>query len=341
MMDPIRIAIDGAVCLARMIDAKGRFEYRIDFDDPERSSGYNVLRHCGAAWSMAEVSNRLGSLPEVSAAADRAVRYLVQRYVRAYRSGTARCLVASDNVKLGGNGLAILAMLEVANSKRDEALLEIAHGLGEYILTQRKDDGDFIHKRRYSTDKPTDFESDYYTGEALFGLLRLYRATGDERWLNEAVISEDNLAKRGYGVAPQSHWMLYALEQLIAARPEPVYLSHARAIIDDIIANPLYRDAKRGTPLACRTEGLLAYVRACRRWPGRPVATEHLETCMAVIRENLRLQLAYRLPNGMFFRGDGSSEVRIDYIQHNISSYLGYGMLMRDAGPLERAVSTT
>src|SRR5262245_35754051 len=163
MIDPLRIATEGAACLAQLVNNQGRFRYRFDPDKPEDPAGYNILRHCGTIWAMIEISNRLGPLPEVAAAATRATERLIARNILPYRGGPARCVVGNDNVKLGGGGLAILALLEVAEASREARYLELACGLGEYILLQRRADGDFVHKRRYSTDEPTAFVSDYYT----------------------------------------------------------------------------------------------------------------------------------------------------------------------------------
>jgi hypothetical protein len=338
MIDSLMVARKGAGRLGRLIDQSGRFRYSFDPDRPDADRGYNILRHCGTIWAMVEVSNRLERLPDVVSAARRATERLIERYIQPHRSGTASCVVGKDNVKLGGNGLAILALLEVAEARREERYVEIARRLAEYILLQRLPDGDFTHKRRYSTDEPMLFLSDYYTGEALFGLLRLHAVTGDRRWLEEAKISEIQLAARDYGVAPQSHWMLYALEQFHRFDPLPLYRYHAQRIVADIMRKPAYRDTHRSTPLACRSEGVLAYIRLLLRLPLSPEIAAEIAQCQQLVRENLELQLNYWQKDGSFIRGGdnaGSREVRIDYIQHNISSFLGYGLL-DGATPLEK-----
>ena len=326
-IDPLMVANAGAARLAELTGKNGRFLYRYKPGESEESSGYNLLRHCGTIWAMTEVSNRLGPLRPVIKAATRAMDRLIERNIMPYRSAPARCLMGRDNVKLGGGGLAILALVELAEARHVDHYIELASGLGEYILLQRKADGDFVHKRNYWTDEPKSFVSEYYTGEALFGLLRLYHATGERRWYEEAKISELRLAERDYGVVQQSHWMLYALEQFHRIDPQPVYLEHARRIVDDILRSPAYRETYRSTPIACRSEGLLAYVRLCQQLPKSATIATEIEACLAVVRENLQLQLGYRLPDGGFIRGGGSNEVRIDYIQHNISSFLAYGMM--------------
>ncbi len=331
MNDPLKIAIEGAECLARLVDRRGKFLYRYDADNPGPTSGYNILRHCGTIWAMTEVANRAGPLPDVAQAAQRATEWLIERHIRPYGTTGARCVVAGDAVKLGGNGLAILALLEVAALNENHDYVDLAGDLAEYIVLQRKPDGNFAHKRRFSTDEVMPFHSDYYTGEALFGLLRLTAVTGDSRWLDVSQASEDLLAAQNYGVPQQSHWMLYALEQLHRLRPHPVSRSHARVIAEDILDKPEYRAHQRSTPIACRSEGLLAFVRLCEGLSSesadRPVFDQTAARSRTVIHENLELQLGYRRPNGSFVHGRGNSEVRIDYIQHNISSFLGYARL--------------
>lgn len=332
-IDPLSVARRAADRLAQLTRRSGRFSYRYKSDTMEVSSGYSLLRHCGAIWAMTEVSNSLGPMSHVVGAATRAMEWLIAENILLYRDGPARCLVEKDSVKLGGGGLAILALVEFAKAKPEERFIKLARDLGEYILLQRMADGDFIHKRNYWTNKPDAFVSDHYTGEALFGLLKLCEATGDRRWFDEAKSSELRLAERDYGVAQHCHWMLYALEQFHRIDPQPVYREHALRIVDKIIGSPSYRDTRLSTPIACRSAGLLAYVRLCRHMPASASTEDEIEECLAVVRENLQLQLAYRLSDGGFIRGSDSNEVRIDYIQHNISSFLAYG-LMPNSSPL-------
>lgn len=332
MKSHLTIAIEGAQCLARLVDRRGKFLYRYDADKPGPSTGYNILRHCGAIWAMTEVANRAGPLPEVLEAARRAADWLIAKHVRAYGATGTQCVVAGDNVKLGGSGLAILALLELAAATAEKDHIALARQLAGYILLQQRPDGDFIHKRRFSSDKVLPFRSDYYTGEALFGLLRLSAVTGDRNWLEASEASERMLAPLNYGVSEQSHWMLYALEQLHALRPDPLYRNHARAIADDILKSPVYRTYRRSTPIACRSEALLAFLRLCDGIAGdvaeRPVFDQTASASREAIHDNLELQLACRRPDGSFVHGLDSSKVQIDYIQHNISSYLGYGRLI-------------
>jgi len=331
MQDPVQVAIEGAQCMARLVDRRGKFLYRYDPDTRAPAKGYNILRHCGSIWAMTEVANSVGPLPEVVEAARRAVDWLIDKHIRPYRSTVTQCVVAADNVKLGGNGLAILALLELAKATGTDEHIGLARELAGYVLLQQRPDGDFHHKRRFSTDELLKFRSDYYTGEALFGLLRLSAVTGEGRWVEASETSEQLLARQDYGVPQQSHWMLYALEQLHALRPNALYRNHARAIADNIVQLPGYRAEGRSTPIACRSEGLLAFIRLCTAIPAdeaeRPAFDRAAMASRETVHDNLELQLTYRHPEGSFLHSRERNQVQIDYIQHNISSFLGYGRL--------------
>jgi hypothetical protein len=251
---------------------------------------------------------------------------LIGNYLFPYGSESLLCVVDNGKIKLGGNGLALLALAEFFELTQDFKLLDVARRLGQYIISEQRPDGDFVHSRVYATQEERNFKSDYYTGEALFGLLRLYEVTNEKKWLECAIRSEAELFKVQYGVYAQSHWMLYALERFYSATASEIYLEHARQIAEHILLFPDYRKESRSTPIACRTEGLLAYFRTVERAGDRKISPTAKAT-LQEIRKNLGLQIEFQTPRGEFVRGGGSDEVRIDYIQHNISSFLAYSEL--------------
>ena len=320
------VARRGATRLLRLVLDDGRFVYSYSAaGEPKPTRKYNVLRHCGAAWSMLDTARQLGEMTAVEEGAERAIRYLIANFLVPFGDG-GLCVLDSGKIKLGGNGLALLALTELFSLRKDEDLLAAACRLGRYIVSEQQADGDFVHSRVLETGEVRDFRSDYYTGEALFGLVRLYEATGDRHWLDRVVFSEAKLRERDYGVEAQSHWMLYALDALFAVRPSAEYLEHAGRIAANILAHPRYRDERRSAPIACRSEGLLAYMRMLERADPSGISPSASE-CLRAIQTNLGLQMEFQTANGAFIRGGGSDEVRIDYIQHNISSFLAYSRL--------------
>ena len=328
---PDTVAKTGANRLAALVKKNGRFQYLYDAGSGERLKGYNVLRHCGAIWSMAEAAPEFDKPAGLVATCRLSLGYLFRNHLRYFRDIDVQCIVEKDKIKLGGNGLAILAILAYAKLEPDDSLLMVARNLGRYIVSQTRRDKDFEHKRGFPKGKLEKFRSGYYTGEALFALARLHDATGEAVWLDAALSSELALASRDYGVEEQSHWCLYAAEALHAFEANTAIYDHGKRIVEHIIENPAYRERRQSTPTACRSEGMLAFLRMARR---ADIAADRalVGRCLAEIEENLRLQLEFRRSDGGFVRGDGDSRVRIDYIQHSLSGFLEYDRLMRGGG---------
>jgi hypothetical protein len=316
----------GAGVLCKLVLEDGKFIYRYRAaSGPKAGQKYNALRHCGSAWAMLDVIHQ-DSNTQILQSAERAVEYMIRNFLFPGSDGNQLCVVDDGVTKIGGNGLALLAIAELFGLIKDEKLLNLARKLGLYIVSEQRSDGDFVHSRDYATQKERNFRSDYYTGEALFGLLRLFEVSGEKRWLECSIESASKLFELGYGVSAQSHWMLYALERLYYATGWQIFHEHAQQIAEHIVLFPHYRNDNRSTPIACRTEGLLAYARMLKRSGVRNIFPD-ASTCLREIRKNLGMQIKFQTPAGEFIRGGGSDEVRIDYIQHNISSFISYSRL--------------
>jgi hypothetical protein len=311
--------------LAQLVDRDGRFKYRFDPVSGNIAEGYNVLRHCGAVWAMLEASEYSEQKKRIQASGIRAITYLLNEFMQFspdYRYG---CIAENNSIKLGGNALAILAMLSVYRATGDEILRTLSESLGKYILKDLKPDGDFVHKRYVTSGKISDFKSMYYTGEALLALLHLFEASGNELWLDAAVRSEDMLMGQDYGVKEQSHWMLYALERLCRYRWNENHARHATKIARHILDYPEYRSWGRSTPTACRSEGLLAFIRLLDQGQWASEEATLRNQCMEAVEYNLAEQCRFRREDGGFVRGGADhriNEVRIDYVQHNVSAFL-------------------
>lgn len=326
-MDTLEVAHTGAISLANLVQKNGSFKYRYDSQSDNLLDGYNVLRHAGAIWAMLDVY-RQTSDKKLGVACRQATRYLLDTYLRFFRNHNNACICEDNTIKLGGNALSILALLSLYETTRDHFLLTLADQLARFIVDQRTDDGGLIHKRYFESGKISNFQSMYYTGEALLALLTLHEATQQRHWYETAWEIEMELAPKDYGVKEQSHWMLYFLERLSKTESTPLGYHHAKKIVLHILENPGYLSWERSTPIACRSEGLLAFLRMTR--PDDIDDTVLRQRCLEQIQHNLNKQLTFRLPNGTFVRGGNDrrkDEVRIDYIQHNISSFLHFSKL--------------
>jgi hypothetical protein len=329
-MDPLGVARSGALSLANLLRDDGSFRYRFNAGSKEDLGGYNALRHAGAIWSIIDVYTDLKD-PQLLLVARHATTFLVQEYLKFYRSYNNACICEKNSIKLGGNGLASLALTSLYEVTKESSLQSLSEQLCNFIVSQKEETGELVHKRFFRSGKISEFRSEYYVGEALLAMLVLYRNTQEARWLELAREMEVELAQNDYGVEQQSHWMLYFLEQLSSVESAPQYYQHAAKIAEHILDNPAYLDWQRSTPIACRSEGLLAFLRMSDSIGAEGQGL--ISRCMEQVEFNLQRQLEFQLDDGAFIRGGNDrrhSEVRIDYIQHNISSFLHYHRLMKN-----------
>ena len=327
------IARTGALHLAELVQKSGQFTYAYWLGGG-RIPGYNLLRHCGAIWAMADVARGLPAFHPINRAAKRAVGWLLEKKTRTLDKGL--CLAGKGGTsKLGGAALATLACLEVNRTQPDPRLLQASEAFGRFIMMMRLPNGDFIHKIDIDQKKALPFRSEYYTGEALFALAKLYDQTQDTRWRDALVHSARKLSEIDYGVMEQSHWMLYALNATSRFAITELCVNYGKRIVEDILDRPDYRSRNQSTPTACRSEGMLAFV-AMSADSTDPEVRRVRKRAITAIEENLDQQRVFFDPSGAFIRGSGKDDVRIDFIQHNISSFLHYERIVtrHDRTPL-------
>ena len=322
-LDGIKLALQSAERLAKMVKPSGKFVYRYKAASGEPiTCAYNMLRHSGSVWAL-NVARQAGA-QDLAEPARRAMDWLVRHHIVRVPQGGAY-VDSKGNFKLGGNALAILAFASLADfSDSDRALVE---DLCRYVWSQVNERGEFIHKRDAKTGEISTFRSSYYDGEALFALL-----VAGEKLADTAMILRTKHvllanARRGLGIDDQSQWMMYAAETCQRLSPHPDLMIYAEKVVDDIFKRPSYRDGDKSTRIACRTEALLSYLRMA---PHPPLYLDaRQKRAWRTIKENIDLELLSRLPDGAFCQDPGKTIVRNDYLQHNLVALLGYGRLSR------------
>ncbi len=349
----------GGEYLTRAVGADGRFVYSYRPKTDEQRDKYNILRHAGTIYSMIELYEVTGD-KRLLAAAERAIAY-IGRTVKpcpgdAEIDAGALCVVEKGFVKLGGNALAIIALVKHAEVTGSGAHLPLIERLGLWILATQSEAGEFVaHKVHQATGKLDDHVSQYYPGEALLALLRgsqlrntLHNSTmGGDRWLDAAARGARWLIEVRDRRVPDArlnhdHWLLYALNELHRRQPEPLYRAHAERTTGAILRlqnrRPPYPDwhgsyyhPPRSTPTATRSEGLAAAYLLQRDFGEKGEAAPLLEGLELGVRFQLGTQFGPesvlylpdpRQPLGGFRRSLNNYEIRIDYVQHNISALL-------------------
>jgi hypothetical protein len=319
--------------LTRITLPVGRFVYAHDVDDISAATdGYNLLRHCGTLWFMARAAQQANPAPDLIDAIQRATGFIgrkLQPTPWAQPDQPSLALVGKDMVKLGGLGLGLLALTEVRTLPAMQGFTSatLPLGLDETIARMRRyaldeiDGDDFRHKRSFPDGAVQTFRSDYYTGEAIFGLL----VTGEP----DAELSRvtTSILRRGYGFIQQSHWMAYAAAEAVERQvvPEALGSAYLTGLMEAMVGDTLYRYRRQSTPVACRTEAMTRILMLARRVPGI-LSPDLLQRIKASAAENLQLQLDW-YKDGQFWKGDDERKVQIDYIQHNATAFLHWAML--------------
>lgn len=341
----IAAARAGGDYLVRIQKPDGSFHYYYDAaTDRVEPRRYNIVRHAGTTLSLLDLyaATRDG---RYLASSRRAITFLKTRF-RSARSGRAVYVLDYDGkAKLGASGLALAALARQIQLDRKFADRRNATRLANLILALQRKDGSFKMRYRLQESDEDGFESLYYPGEALLGLIRLFKLNGDQRLLKAARRGAGFLieSQRRMETLPPDAWLMQALGDLYNSGPRQQYASHAIALAQAMITEQ-YDDndradyaggfgpgPPRATPAASRAEGLVPAYRLARAI-GDPRASKIASALKACARFQLAQQFtpanSGALPNpararGGFREGLTSARIRIDFVQHNISSLLG------------------
>ena len=341
----IAAARAGGDYLVRMQKPDGSFHYYYDpSQDRFESRRYNIVRHAGTALSLLDLYATTRDRRYLESSR-RAIVFLKTR-LRTAPSGRAAYVLDFDGkAKLGANGLALAALASQIRLDRKSADRRNAMRLANLILALQRNDGSFQMRYRLQSADDQGIESLYYPGEALLGLIRLFKLNGDQRLLKAVQRGAGFLieSQRQMDPLPPDAWLMQALADLYNVVPQKQYAGHAAALAEAMIADQYGENEHsvyaggfgpgppRATPAASRAEGLVSAYRLARS-VGDPRAPKIASSLKACARFQLTQQFgpdnSGSLPNpararGGFREGLTSPRIRIDFVQHNISSLLG------------------
>ncbi|MBT9554245.1 MAG: Mur ligase [Hydrogenophaga sp.] len=214
--------------LARQVTPSGRWVYGWYpcFDRPVPS--YNALRHASAAYSLLEAWD-LTRQPAHLEAATRAIDHLCRELVHpvAVPAGEAPVAYLVDEeaeIKLGGNGVAILAIAKRIGLTGEPRHLDLIRPLAEGLLRmQDATTGAFVHVLTFpSLALKEAHRTVYYDGEAAFGLLKAHELTGDHRYLAAVGRAAEHFIQAQHWRS-HDHWLAYALNELTRHAPQERY----------------------------------------------------------------------------------------------------------------------
>jgi len=217
------------------------------------------------------------------------------------------------------------------------------YNLAEFILWMQKPSGQF-----YSTLSPdsftfSEFESEYYPGEALLSLIRLFKLDNNDEWINAAEKGAYYLINvrdhnKTVEMLPPDHWLTIALSELYELSPTILYRNHITKLTDSIVysltsfkssyTNKWY-DKFTSAQMATRAEGLGAAIELEINLKNRNRSVFLLELLEQAISFCISLQYTTNSQNSIYVVGGfkcsiTNPRVRIDYAQHAVCAMLQY-----------------
>ena len=260
---------------------------------------------------------------------------------------------ASRKAELGAAGLGLVALSGVEQAQPSAIPLAELQAMGKFVLFLQKTDGSFYSRYFANRGLDRDWQSLYYPGEAVLGLVSLYELDHSRKWLLAAGKGLAYLAESRVGSqeVPPDHWALIATAEFLpyydqsgcpVSRAELV--QHAARLCHRLLHEQItnapdarvdgaFDPAGRTTPTAIRMEGLLAALGFL------PKSEADLRTRINVaVERGTQFLLNAQITSGPYAGGmpgavlaDGApskaqsvSEVRIDYVQHALSAWLQY-----------------
>jgi len=337
--------------LAGQIRQDGRFVYGWLPCFDKRLSSYNCLRHASTLYSLLEALEYTGD-EALKEPAERALRHMAREFLREYapegRNMAFLVDVPVGEIKLGGSGVALLALTkwrEITGSDEFLPLMELlALGIG---FMQDPATGSLVHVLHAADLSLKERQRVvYYDGEAVFGLLRLYRETGDQRWLDMAEKSFISFLDDAHAQA-HDHWLSYAANELTLHRLEERYfrfglnncMGHLDFVLNRETSYPTLLELMMAAQrMLVRLEGLpefkfllngvdLAKFKAAMHHRARYLLEGFFWPEMAMFFKNPQ-----RIADTFFLRHHGF-RVRIDDVEHFLSGFIAYTRLLKEGGP--------
>ncbi|BFH68916.1 hypothetical protein J27TS7_22670 [Paenibacillus dendritiformis] len=328
--------------LANQVDDTGKFVYGYFPCFNKEIEWYNMLRHASTTYSMIE-AYEITQSDELKIGIQRAVDYLINEGIKRLCDEQGRQLAfvveRNDEIKLGANAAAILALTKYIEVFDDRSHLALTNALAEGIESmQDNESGAFVHVLDYPqlTVKER-FRIIYYDGEAAFALMRLYGIDRDARWLRMVEKAFSHFIKEDYW-KHHDHWLSYCTSELTKYKPLPEYVEFGLKNVSGKLNFILNRETTYPTflELLMATVNMIDRIQSDSRFGALLDAFDRAKL-MEAIEHRARHQLNgfffpeaamyFKSPEtilGSFYIRHHSFRVRIDDVEHNISGYCNY-----------------
>jgi hypothetical protein len=341
----------------------GVFYYIYDpVKDEYEIEQYNEVRHAGTAWSLYQAYGLLGD-ETVLTTAEGAGEFIGKSAVPIVGAGEAYLDIQNGDTSLGGQALALVALMERRRVTRSTDIDDLIHEMAEFLLWMEYDErnGQYFnsYKHRAQLKLPTP-EVVFYPGEALLALTKLAQQFPDGPYLEAASRAANYLVRVRDGDIPktgviprQDHWLTIALSELYRLEPDDGYATVAYLQADDMIASQYTaEDGEARNIGGARRDGPISYTSTATKGEAIVAAwglatfkgdeSEADRFALGVQRNaQYQMRMQYTEANtsefarpdltiGGWAANDEDRSIRIDYVQHNMSVLVGLAHMTID-----------
>lgn len=326
--------------LTKLNKKNGKFTYGYFSCFDKEIDFYNMLRHASTIYSMLE-AYEFETTDEAKVAIEKGLQYLVKHNLHIDVEEDYAYVIDgmpdAQEIKLGANAAAILALTKYMEVSGDESYLSVTRQLANGMLRLQEEDGSFAHVLHYpELTLKERFRIVYYDGEAAFGFMRLYKIDRDEKWLEAVEKAFAYFIANDYW-KNHDHWLSYCTNELTIHRPLEKYFQFGLDNAKDKLTYIYNRETTYPTFL----ELTVAAYKMVQRMKG----TEHAhllenfdeQQLIATIHKRAEYQrngffypelaMYYKNPQrieGSFFIRHHSFRTRIDDVEHYLSGYIAY-----------------
>ena len=325
--------------LIAMEEDNGKFTYGYNIIDGHELTSYNILRHSGTVWSMIKYY-QINPNELLKNKIDTAIKYLISNII--IKNNNAYVVENKSNeIKLGGNALALITLSEYLNIFNNNEYFEIAKKLANSIISMQNKDGSFTHVLNLDCSTKENFRTVYYDGEATLALLKFYQVSNDIIYFSHSQTAIDYFIFNNYN-RYHDHWISYTMIEYLKYDSRDKYILFALNNYN-LNKNQFNTNSFSPTKLELLTTVYQTYYDLKEtNFSNKIILEFNINELKETINKELNILLSFHLTNnlsiyyknpdkieGGFYNLNNNYRMRIDDIQHALLGIINYQEIKR------------